>query len=1105
VILVSRVYGSFLQKTAIPFLLLLAGNVCAQKLQFDQYDIRQGLPSSVVVDIMQDRKGYMWFATIVGVSRYDGYTFKNYGIQDGFPCNETMCITEDSLGRVWVGTNGGGLALFNKGRWSFRNTDDGLADNTVRSIFEDADHAIWCYSENGLSRVEEDTIYSFAFDNWITCYWAKDASKIYVGTYNGLHVIEKENHLWHSVKCILPEVIVSCLLKDTHGYLWIGTWGNGIYRFDGKTFIHYSGPQGLPQKPVLCLLEDSQGNLLAGFMDAGIIRFENDRFVANPSPELHNATILSMTSDNRNRIWARSRKEGIFVLEGNQVRNISTRNNLPDINVYKIMVDSDGDIWIGTGGGVSKLGKKPFEIYDVESGIPGKDVLCTYVDKDGNVWGGCYSGPFRISPEGRVRTFTEKDGLNQNYLTINKITSDFENNLWFGTYLGITEFSDDHFHTYPNPVWARDQHTSYAIYDIAINRQNKLVLAGDDGICEFYKGIYFFSEHYKTLADHDIRAIEFDESDNLWICTSEGIHILGKNNITITSSEGLSNNSCNDVFPDSSGIAWIATDNGLNKISLRSDGSYSISSLTTQDGLLSNSIMFVEGDRKGDLWIGHEKGLSRLTKASGKIITYTAADGFTPMDTYVKAVSVDDSNNIWIGTVAGLVKYNPRLDQPQPNPPRMYITGIKFYLDSTDIYSFSGSTDSLTGLPGNLVLPYNRNNLIFEYAGLHYANTDKNRYRYILEGYDDKWSEPHNQTETHPYQKIPHGEYTFKVMASNCDGVWSEPVAFSFSVKPPFWQTGWFYALEVMLGLGFIYAFVRIRVRKLQHDKKVLAQKVKERTLEIERQRDHIAEINKEITDSIQYAQHIQSAVLPDEDIISSRLNDYFILFKPRDIVSGDFYWVSTKGKKTIVVAADCTGHGVPGAFMSMLGISLLNEIVTSGDGLTAADILNQLREDIKRTLSQTGKSDEAKDGMDMSLCIIDTEDFMTQFAGAYNPLCLVSNDVMIVYKGDKMPIGIHFTREYHFTNHVFQLKDGDVFYMFSDGYADQFGGPERKKFKSCNLRDLLLTIHKKPMPEQKAILDKTIEDWKGNEAQVDDIMVMGVRINTAWFKEKKS
>jgi len=280
---------------------------------------------------------------------------------------------------------------------------------------------------------------------------------------------------------------------------------------------------------------------------------------------------------------------------------------------------------------------------------------------------------------------------------------------------------------------------------------------------------------------------------------------------------------------------------------------------------------------------------------------------------------------------------------------------------------------------------------------------------------------------------------------------------------------------------------------------------VKERTLEIERQRDHIAEINKEMTDSIQYAQHIQSAVLPDEETIKSRLNDYFILFKPRDIVSGDFYWVSTKGKSTIVVAADCTGHGVPGAFMSMLGVSLLNEIVASNDRFTAADILNQLREDIKQTLSQTGKRDEAKDGIDMSLCIIDSGDLSAQFAGAYNPLCLVSNNEMIVYKGDKMPIGIHFIKEYHFSNTLFQLKDGDVFYMFSDGYADQFGGPEHKKFKSCNLRDLLLQIHKQPMSEQKAKLEKTIEEWKGNDAQVDDIMVMGVRINAEWFREKGS
>jgi ligand-binding sensor domain-containing protein/serine phosphatase RsbU (regulator of sigma subunit) len=1092
-----REYGFIMHLSATIILLLLTGNIYAQKLQFDNYDIRNGLPSNVIMDIIQDKKGYMWFATQNGVSRYDGYRFINYGIQDGLPFIETECIMEDTRGRIWVGTLGGGIAVFTNGKWSYMNKEHGLADNLVTRIFEDHDRTLWCYSENGLSSINGDTIRSFTTQEGLShtrilCHLLSKDGKIIIGTYNGLDMLLKSNDGKYIIKNLIPDVTVYCVIQDRKGFLWIGTWENGLYRYDGTNFINYNKRDGLPGDPITCLFEDKSGTLWIGHLFAGISRMENGRFVSITDTKLHKASIFEMVEDNNQTIWARAQMDGIFLVSGDKVKSITTNNNLPDMAVWKIMTDADGNIWMGTGGGISKMGKKPFEIYDTDFGVPGKAILCTYADKQGNIWGGTYSGPFRISPDDKIKAFDEKDGLRYNYLTTFKIIADHENHLWFGTFYGVTGFSGEHFHTFPNPK-LKD---GLAVNDIAIDLQNKLTVADDAGICEFYKGRYYFPGIYIILAGKDIRAIDIDADNNLWICTSEGVQIIGRNSLTITSSEGLSNNSCNDIYLDSSGISWIATDNGLNKIVLKSDGAYDLSSFTVSDGLLSNSIMFVEGDHTGSLWTGHEKGLSRMSLDSGIFRTYTDIDGFTPLETYTKAVSVDDHNNVWIGTVAGLVKYNPEFDQPKLLPPRLYITNVKFYNDTTNIYNFSSFADSVTGLPGNLILPYNKNNLVFEYVGLHYSNTPKNKYQYILEGYDEKWSETITFTETHPYQKLPHGEYVFKVKAANCDGIWSEPLGFSFSIKPPFWKTGWFYALEVLLGIGLIYAFVKMRVRKLQHDKKVLTQKVKERTLEIERQRDHIAEINREITDSIMYAQRIQAAVLPDPETIKSLLKDYFILFKPRDIVSGDFYWFSKKGNKIIAVAADCTGHGVPGAFMSMLGVSLLNEIITTNETLTAGEILNQLREYIKYTLSQTGKKDEAKDGMDMALCIIDYANHEAQFAGAYNPLWLVTKDEMVVYKGDKMPIGIHIANEYNFANNIISINDGDVLYMFSDGYADQFGGPEFKKFKSGSFRDLLLQIHKKPMEEQKEILDRTIEEWRGDGPQIDDIMVMGIRVS---------
>lgn len=280
------------------------------------------------------------------------------------------------------------------------------------------------------------------------------------------------------------------------------------------------------------------------------------------------------------------------------------------------------------------------------------------------------------------------------------------------------------------------------------------------------------------------------------------------------------------------------------------------------------------------------------------------------------------------------------------------------------------------------------------------------------------------------------------------------------------------------------------------------AEKIKKQKSEIEQQHEelktqseYITAQNRKITDSIKYASRIQAAVLPQYDYIKKLLPRHFILFKPRDIVSGDFYWATAKNDKVVFVAADCTGHGVPGAFMSMLGVSFLNEIVNKNPISTAGFILDNLRDYVKSTLSQEGKADEAKDGMDLSLCIIDKESKKLQFAGAHNPLIYFRNGNLHEIKADKMPIGIHASEETHFTNHVLDIEKDDIFYMFSDGYHDQLGGDKRRKLMKKPFKRLLGEIHQKPLAEQKEILDKENVDWIGNYEQIDDIIVVGFKI----------
>ena len=284
---------------------------------------------------------------------------------------------------------------------------------------------------------------------------------------------------------------------------------------------------------------------------------------------------------------------------------------------------------------------------------------------------------------------------------------------------------------------------------------------------------------------------------------------------------------------------------------------------------------------------------------------------------------------------------------------------------------------------------------------------------------------------------------------------------------------------------------------------------------EIEQQRDHvilqrdkISTQNNQITQSIRYARRIQKAVLPPQEFINKLFTDSFIFFEPRDIVSGDFYWAAKKDDLRLITAADCTGHGVPGAFMSMLGVSFLNEIINlssiAGNEIHANDILNKLRDLIISSLRQTGGDDETKDGMDMSLCIVDYKKMEMQFAGAYNSLYQVKNNELNKIKADRMPVGIHLFRgkDNSFTNKIIEINKNDKYYMASDGFVDQFGGENNRKLSTKVYKEMIIENHKKPMNEQKDIFKKAFEDWKNHidkdgkpYKQVDDVLIIGFEI----------
>ncbi len=387
----------------------------------------------------------------------------------------------------------------------------------------------------------------------------------------------------------------------------------------------------------------------------------------------------------------------------------------------------------------------------------------------------------------------------------------------------------------------------------------------------------------------------------------------------------------------------------------------------------------------------------------------------------------------------------------------------------------------------DIVLEPGDNVINFKIVAPGYLKQNTTQYQYIIDKLLTEWS-PWSSTSGYSVIIPESGSYTLRVRAKDLWGNIGEPQSIHFTIKTPFTKTTGFYlfaGLTVLLAFSFLF---QVRERQLQKQNRILEEKVRERTAKIEAQKE-------EITSSIEYASRIQRALLPMEEHFESLFPDYFIFYKPRDIVSGDFYWIGEDEKKIYFTVADCTGHGVPGAFMSTLGISTLNEIIANYSDLKANSVLNILREKTKTSLHQTGKEGEASDGMDLAFCILHKKEKLLEYAGAYNPLFVYLGDEIKEYRADRMPIGIYYGEQESFTNHEIKVKKGDAIYIFSDGFSDQFGGPEGGKYKKFNLKKLLSEIAARPMEEQHRLIEAEYYKWKGDHDQIDDITIIGVRI----------
>jgi len=497
---------------------------------------------------------------------------------------------------------------------------------------------------------------------------------------------------------------------------------------------------------------------------------------------------------------------------------------------------------------------------------------------------------------------------------------------------------------------------------------------------------------------------------------------------------------------------------------------------------------------------GEQKKLTLLKKEkSGFVINQTP---FLPISDFSINVLFFDKKTsfVWVGGKDGLIIYNTKKIIDNNTIFKTLIRDITILKNDSLVDINKIENDILS-------LKFSNNSLRFKFSVPIFPAKGNIEYRFKLEGFDEDTS-AWTSISSKDYTNLPNGEYSFIVEARNEYNNIAKTDKFNFKILTPIYRRWWAIVAYVLIAILLVRVFINWRMKAAEEEKEALEEIVRDRTLEIEeskieieQQRDLAYEQRKEILDSISYAQRIQEAVMPSTEYADKVLEEHFIMFKPRDIVSGDFYWIKQTDNYAIIAAADCTGHGVPGAFMSMLGSSFLNEIVTKKMLNNAGEILTQLRSKVKTSLHQEGKSNEQKDGMDIAFMIINKDTKKMYFSGAYNPAYILrqenGNETPELHqlKADRQPIGIHI-KEKEFTNHEFQLQSNDKIYVFSDGYVDQFGGETGSKFKIKKFKNLLIDIYDKTMPEQNLILEQTFNKWKGDLPQVDDVLVIGIKIS---------
>ncbi len=1053
----------------------------AQKLKFKQITSDDGLSTTLVNCIMQDSKGFMWFGTQDGLDKYDGYGVKifrrNPENTKSLFSSDVTALCEMTNDLFLVGTKEG-LSYMNPYNSSFERITLTKAKDlvSVNRIVKENDSTALVATTASLFRVyvKSKRVEAFAFP--------------------------------------FPEAVEVKCVAFVNGAVLVGTEGKGIWELKNKKLsriefknVYFSDVD----INILNRVSDMKvyGNSLyiashgGGVIKADSKNYELDKVIKFTNEPANNASFVNSLAIAENVLYAGTKGGlGVYNTLTEETKLIIKQENsareydLTDNVINDLWLDKEENLWVATSlGGVniyfSQTQKFPNEARYHQEEF--QNLYLTQQDKEGNIWIGGEKKLLYINEQtGAIKDYS--DVLENNY-ALSFYDAD-DNTFYIGTY-GLGLFKVDK--RTKAKTRLLDKTAGGTVMCITRDSYDNLIIGTfEDGLFKYNLKTQKLDRYYpgNGFEASTIFSIYEAKDKSIWLGTNrQGVYHLEslKNNkiklikkyINENGSNQISSNTVYCITEDNSNNFWFASESGLSCL----DTQNKFSNYYEKDGLVSSYLYSILKDSTGKFWMSSNRGITTFDpKAKEKRIVfknYSLKDGIINREHNQNAFSFSKKGKMLFGGVLGYNIFSPSQIKDNYHIPTIQLTSYK--RGGKDV-----ETDTLISYKKYLKLSWRENYFQFEVAALDYTDPTKNLYSYKLEGYDEEWSEP-SAVRYISYTELPGGDYTLKIKASNNDGVWNEtPLELKIVVVPPFWKTKWFYILLILFGASGIYAFTQYRTKAIKKENKLLETKVAERTKELE-------EKNRDITSSIEYAKRIQEAILPARDYIFDKLKNAFILYKPKDIVSGDFYWFAEKEGYKIFAVVDCTGHGVPGAFMSMIGHNLLHQIVLEKGTLDPAQILNHLHRGVQEALRQGHNEIQTNDGMDVSIIAINHKEKLVKWAGANRPLILINqNEQLTKIEGNKFPVGgAQLDMDRLFTSHTLSAKEPMIAYMFSDGYADQFGGDKGKKYMVKRFHELLQEIHKQDMVAQRQLLDKSFEQWRGNHEQVDDVLVVGIAI----------